>query len=84
MPKKIKFNYMQNEDASWDRKTFDLQITLGLQSCKTKKDVLELLEDVRAHERILGKKTSAKPKQTKILSVLTGWDTPRKITLLEI
>ena len=31
---------------------FDLQIVLGLQTCKTKKDVMDLLKDVRHHERI--------------------------------
>ena len=42
---------MSEEESKMEPDLFDLQIVLGLQSCKTKNDVLNLLKDVRQHER---------------------------------
>jgi len=46
-----KYNYMTKDEQKFDRKMFDLQVTLGLQTCKTKGEVVKLLHDVRLHER---------------------------------
>jgi len=49
----MKWNYATDKEAqSLKPNEFDLQIVLGLQSCKTKKDVMTLLKDVRQHERL--------------------------------
>jgi len=48
----MKWNYLSEQEAKMEPDLVDLQIVLGLQSCKTKKDVLELLQDVRQHERL--------------------------------
>jgi len=49
----MKWNYATDKEAQTMTPTeFDLQIVLGLQSCKTKKDVMDLLKDVRQHERL--------------------------------
>jgi hypothetical protein len=32
---------------------FDLQVVISMQTCRTKKDVMDLLKDVRQHERML-------------------------------
>ncbi|MBE3095274.1 MAG: hypothetical protein IMZ52_09610 [Actinobacteria bacterium] len=48
----MKWNYLTEKEADMEPDMVDLQIVLGLQTCKTKKDVLELLQDVRRHERI--------------------------------
>ena len=55
--KQIKWNYLTEKEAELDDFNLlmdgtDLQIVLGLQTCKTKEDVLELLRDVRKHERL--------------------------------
>jgi len=48
----MKWNYITNKEAqNLTPDEFDLQIVLGLQGCETKKDVMELLKDVRQHER---------------------------------
>ena len=49
----MKWNYLSEQEAKMEPKLVDLQIVLGLEYCKTKKDVLELLQDVRQHERTL-------------------------------
>jgi len=49
----MKWNYATDKEANiLSSDEFDLQIVLGLQSCKTKKDVMDLLKDVRQHERL--------------------------------
>jgi hypothetical protein len=50
--KNTKLNYLSPKEAELPKDMVDLQIVLGLQSCKTKQDVIELLEDVRQHERL--------------------------------
>jgi len=49
---KMKWYYMAEAEISLSPEDFDLQIVLGLQTCKTKQDVLNLLKDVRQHERL--------------------------------
>ena len=49
----MKWNYLSDEEAKMKPELVDLQIVLGLQSCKTKKDVMDLLQDVRQHERLI-------------------------------
>jgi len=51
----MKWFYLTEAEAKMSSEEVDLQITLGLQSCKTKNDVLNLLKDVRQHERIQSK-----------------------------
>ena len=46
-----KYNYLTSDEANMSNEGINLQISLGLQSCKTKKDVCDLLEDIRTHER---------------------------------
>ncbi len=46
-------HYLTTSELELSREEVNLQIALGLESCKTKEDVCELLEDVRAHERYL-------------------------------
>jgi len=48
----MKWNYVTEDEAKFEPDWFDLQIVLGLQTCKTKGDVLRLLKDVRRHERL--------------------------------
>ena len=48
---KEKYNYLTSDEANMSNEEINLQISLGLQSCKTKKDVCDLLEDIRTHER---------------------------------
>ena len=48
---KEKYNYLTSDEANMSNEGINLQISLGLQSCKTKKDVCDLLEDIRTHER---------------------------------
>lgn len=45
------YNYLTKKEAEMEPKLVDAQIALGLKTCKTGKDVLNLLEDVRLHER---------------------------------
>ena len=49
----MKWNYLTEKEAQMDPGLVDLQIAIALQSCVTKKDVMELLQDVRQHERLL-------------------------------
>ena len=44
-------SYATEEEFKMDRKSFNLQIVLGLKTCKTKGDVIELFNEVREHER---------------------------------
>jgi len=52
-----KYNYITEKELEIfgftrkGAKLFDMQIALGLKTCKTVEDVLELLQDVRQHER---------------------------------
>jgi uncharacterized protein YukJ len=41
----IYYNYLTDEEAKMPLKEALLQLTLGLQTCKTKGDVMRLLED---------------------------------------
>ncbi len=46
------YNYMTEEEAkTFTPEMFDIQIVLGLKTCQTVDDVLQLLKDVRKHER---------------------------------
>jgi|GEM_PF-5615335 len=45
------YNYLTKEEAEMEPRLVNAQIVLGLKTCKTGKDVLNLLEDVRLHER---------------------------------
>lgn len=49
---RLKWFYLTEKEAKMDSDSVDLQIVLGLQTCKTKQDVLNLLKDVRQHERL--------------------------------
>lgn len=48
-----KWNYLTDKEAEMSRDLVDFQIAIGLQTCETKGDVMELLQDVRQHERLL-------------------------------
>jgi len=48
----MKWNYLSEQEVKMEPALVDLQIVLGLQSCRTKKDVLNLLKDVRQYERL--------------------------------
>lgn len=48
-----KTNYLTPKEMGMSREDVDLQICLGIQSCKSKGEVLELLSDVRKHEQSL-------------------------------
>lgn len=52
MAKKMEYNYLTEEESKMPDEMVDLQVVLGLQSCKTKKDVRELLQDIRTREKI--------------------------------
>lgn len=45
------YNYLTEEEAGMSRELVNAQILLALKGCETGKDVTELLEDVRQHER---------------------------------
>ena len=47
----VKLNYLTPEEFKMSKDEVNMQVVLGLQSCKTKKDVSDLLDDIRAHER---------------------------------
>ena len=49
---KMKWFYLTEKEAEMDSTLVDLQIVLGLQTCKTKQDTLNLLKDVRQHEKL--------------------------------
>ena len=61
-----KYNYMSEKElktfgyTTEGAKWFDMQIALGLRSCETFEDVLELLLDVRQHERDIRANNSLK------------------------
>lgn len=48
-----KTNYLTPKEMEMSREDVDLQICLGIQSCKSKGAVFELLSDVRKHEQSL-------------------------------
>lgn len=48
---KSPYNYLTEDEAKMDRDLVNAQILLGLKTCKTGGDVIELLNDVREHER---------------------------------
>lgn len=49
-------NYLTEAELELSREEVNLQIATGLESCKTKAEVCELLDDVRAHENYVQKK----------------------------
>lgn len=49
--KNSKLNYLTEKEMELPKDMVNLQFVLGLQSCKTKNDVCDLLEDLRQHER---------------------------------
>ena len=51
--KRQDLHYLTEEEFKMPQKMVDLQVVLGLQSCKSKSDVVELLSDIREHERHL-------------------------------
>jgi len=51
--KNHKLTYLTQEEMKMEKEMVNLQVVLGLQSCKTRADVCELLEDLRQHERFL-------------------------------
>lgn len=51
---KPKLNYLTGDEfENLSREDVNMQIALGLRSCKTLKDVTKLLDDIRAHEKYL-------------------------------
>lgn len=44
-------NYLSEAELKFSRKEVNLQIALGLKTCKSVKDVCGLLDDIREHER---------------------------------
>lgn len=50
-----KYNYLTDDEAKMPSELVDHQILLGLKTCKTGKDVIDLLQDVRTHEKQLNK-----------------------------
>ena len=62
----MKLNYLTDEEfKTLSREEIDLQIALGLRSCKTLKDVTELLEDLRQHEKYLIENSAMCPENEK-------------------
>jgi|GEM_PF-5925568 hypothetical protein len=60
----LKLNYLtEQEFKSLYSEQIDLQIALGLKSCKTLKDVTELLHDVREHQKYLFKEWLIRKRQ---------------------
>ena len=48
-----RLHYLTPEDfAKLHTESIDLQVVIGLQSCKTLGDAAELLQDIRLHERV--------------------------------
>lgn len=47
----MSYNYLTKEEAEMEPKLVDAQILQGLKTAETDKDVFELLEDIRIHER---------------------------------
>ncbi len=47
----MNLNYLTEAELELSREEVNLQIVLGLESCTTKEDVCQLLDDIRAHER---------------------------------
>lgn len=48
----LKWYYLTGKEVNMSSDDIDLQCVLGLQSCKTKADVLEIFHDIRQHERL--------------------------------
>jgi len=48
----MKWNYLSVNEIDMEPDLVDLQIAIALQTCETKKDVMDLLKDVRQHERL--------------------------------
>lgn len=48
----MKWYYLSEIEIKMEPDLVDLQIAIGLQSCETKQDVMNLLKDVRQHERL--------------------------------
>jgi len=48
----MKWNYLTEKEAKMTADLVDLQIVLGFQTCKTKQDAINLLKDVRQHEKL--------------------------------
>lgn len=44
--------YLTEDELKMDRESVNLQIVLGLQSCSSKGEVMELLNEIRKHERL--------------------------------
>lgn len=67
--KTLKLNYLTDKELkSLSRDDANLQIALGLRSCKTLADVTELLQDVRVHEKYLFKLFLEQKRQEEIES----------------
>lgn len=48
----LKPHYFVKNEMGFDRESANLQAVLGLQTCKTKGEACEILNDIRLHERI--------------------------------
>jgi len=46
-------SYLTAEEMRMSREEVNLQTVLGIESCKSREDIIELLDDVREHERNL-------------------------------
>lgn len=69
---KMKLNYLTESEMMMPREFVNLQAVLGIQSCKTRGSVCEILDDIREHERILIKKTSKEKELQDELSEIEG------------
>ena len=59
-------NYLTKEEMAWDDPDHvDIQIAIGLRTCKTIAQVKHLLKDVREHERRLCRKAEKAPEPIK-------------------
>jgi len=52
--------YLTNDEMKMGRREVNLQIALGLKSCEIIKEVCDLLNEVRRHERSLKSKNEHK------------------------
>ena len=50
--KPLELNYLTEQETKMTEKEVNLQVALGLKSCKTLDDVCQLLNDVRVYERL--------------------------------
>ena len=62
---KTKYNYLTKKEAGMTRQEVNLHIIRELQSCKTKKEMCNLLNDIRQHEKQLIKTTKRLTKTEK-------------------